>query len=645
MRLVEVRLEHDRPIRLALHRRLTGVVAPTEDRDRLAAVLGRAWVLAGSELEGVIDAGGYLTPLDPTAVVALDLDGDGLPVVGPDVVPPPDPARHEAQLRAAAAERDRWQVAVDEAVAELEDLQRRREATRAAIEAGRAERHEALQRRDDLVRQRAALAERPSHLARERAVAATAVAAAAARIDEVRHVADRLAAVMGPDGDARHLRNGDDTSEFRAVVERGGSVGAVRPSSLAVSLEWLAHVASGDAPVRSDAATLIRAEADIEHRWQEASSLGVEGAAEVVAARERRDRLSEDRRTLEGLARSGVLGDTARSEIEAAHAAVGRARSAAEVEEARRAEDLALSRYGFDSYLDFTIAMSTRSVGQKAEEKLARIVDELAETEKALEDARRLAAERLERLAEAREPVRRRITDYLGTRPEGPGAPLLALIPEVPPEVAGLTAEVDAALSAAREELVRHEDLLRELDEELAGLTDRLAELDDQIARVDERSGQIENLLTRAEHDADAVATRSEAAERRRRDAEAALSASWRAYEELVDGGAPGYSADDLPPVVEAVAEEVTVGRPHGTPVVLVDTFAPLGPDLLDGALDALSYRLGGTQLVYLTDDRGLVPWARSLSGATGSGQVIPRRGWLQRRLGRRAIRRGPATT
>jgi hypothetical protein len=230
--------------------------------------------------------------------------------------------------------------------------------------------------------------------------------------------------------------------------------------------------------------------------------------------------------------------------------------------------------------------------------------------------------------------VRERIAAYLGTWPDGPAEPLLARIPAVPPEVAGLVAEVAGSLDAGREELVRHTELLADLDEEATGLDGRLAEIDAQCAQVDGRVAEIEALLVRAEAEAEALRARTAELAATRRDAEAGLAAAWRGYEELVDGAGAGYEPADVDRVADGVAR--AVAGCAGRTVLLTDTFAPAGTSLVPVLAEAVLARSPGTQFVYLTGDESLTDWARSLAPDEGTGVVLARRGWLARRLGRR---------
>ena len=184
MRLVELHLDADRPIHLELHERLTVVVADDAVAAAVVDRLRRAYVLAGGEVRGTVDGGGYLTPFDPTAVVALALDGDGLPTLTSTDLPPPDPSRRLQDRERAVAELVALEPEVHRARAELDQARRVHDATVAAAAAGAEEMSTSTARRDDLVAAAAALEQRPPELERERAAAEEALAAAEARVVE-----------------------------------------------------------------------------------------------------------------------------------------------------------------------------------------------------------------------------------------------------------------------------------------------------------------------------------------------------------------------------------------------------------------------------------------------------------------------------
>ena len=139
MRLVELHLDADRPIDLELHDRLTVVVADERTGRQIADLLGRAYILAGTEVTGTMDGGGFLTPLDPTAVVAQALDGDGLLTLTAADLPPPDTSRRDRARDAALAEITRLQPIVERSRANLSRHQRLHDATVAALAAGEDE--------------------------------------------------------------------------------------------------------------------------------------------------------------------------------------------------------------------------------------------------------------------------------------------------------------------------------------------------------------------------------------------------------------------------------------------------------------------------------------------------------------------------
>jgi hypothetical protein len=641
MRLVELHLDADRPIDLILHARLTVVIADELAGQRIASVLGRAFVLAGSELGGTIDAGGYLTPLDPTAVVSLNLDGDGIRVLTAADLVAPDPARRAGARAAAEAERDRTELLVDAARGRLDHACRRHDATLAAVAAGQEELAASLERRDDLDTAGLSLEQRPPQLEREHAAAVAALEAARARIGELRSVRDELVPALGEGGVAAHLRMGDDTSALAALVERAAAVGGISPAVHHDLIEWLGAVSAGTAPVHPEADALVRGSAEIERAWEQAAAAGVEGSAEVRSATAHRDALAAQRELLDGLSRSGMLGDTAKSEIEAAHAAVAAASSHGRGhEEAVAAEDVALSRYGFDSYLDFTIATSTRSVGQKAQGKLKSVTDELAGAESALGTAREAAAARLEHLAQQREPVRAQIADFLGFRPDGPAEPHLLAIPAVDGPVTALLPELDDALQTAQEEVLRYGEVLQELTDERGALGTRRQELATQRQHIDRRIQEIEGLLAQADPEVAASALRVEEAEAAGREAEAALAAAWRACEELDDATADTYTTEDLPAVVDGLMSRLDPWAPDPLPVVLHDTLAPLGPDGAAAVLGALFDGASRSQIIYITEDRSLLGWAQGLGPDRAGVVELHRPRWLQRRLGRRTAGR-----
>lgn len=639
MRLVDLHLDADRPIHLELHGRLTVVVSDEQIGRVIADRLVRAYVLAGTEVTGTVDGGGFLTPFDPTAVVALDLVGQGVKTLTGRDLPPPDPSRRDDARRAALTEMARLQPIVDRACAALDRQTRVYDATVAGVMAAKEELVASKERIDALGAQSVALEDRPPQLERERADARAALEVARARIDELRSVHEEIVDALGPSGDASHIRLGDDTELLVDLIDRAAAVGGVGGAEHEELTGWLRAVADGSAPLHPTAESLLRESADIEAVWDRVAAAGVEGDPDVLAATRRHAELVQQHDLLEGLARSGVLGETARSEIESAHVAViacsGRGDRGGERDRCLAREEVALTRYGFDSYLDFTIATSTRSVGRKAEAKLALVAQEVKAADEELVMARQTAAEGLQRLAEQREPMRERITEFLGFRPDGSSAAPLAVIPAVPPLVVRLDDGLAEAIEHAQEEVRRYGETVGDLDAERGSLEERRDELVRQRRQVEGRMEQIRSVLSSAEFAVESAADRMERCAAVARSVEAELAVVGRTCDELVDASEFDYTDQDVPAIIDALLTRLDPWSPAPHPVVLHETLAALGADGAIRVLTALAAGADRVQLIYLTEDPILRDWAEGLDPATGACVVLSRPRW-SRRLGRR---------
>ena len=615
------------------------VVAPTAVQERLASLLGRAYVLAGTEVTGTVDGGGYLTPFDPTAVVALDLQGHGLPLVGPGVLPAPDPRPRERASAELGEEVERRRADLRRLADARDHVARLRAATEAAVSAGTEERDGCRARLDDLAASQEALLARPHALAAERTGATEAAEVADVRLQELRAVREELGRALGPSEDGATLRIGDDTSALRALVERAGGLGGVRSEELGEALAWLERLSASTVDVRPDALGLIAEIENLELAWQQAAQLGIEGDPEVRPLAAERAELDGNHRLLVGLASSGLLGDTAKAEIDAAHVEVLQAgRSQASAAAAKELEVLA--RYGFDSYLEYTIATSTRSVGQAVQSKLDDLTHRIEQLDAALATARSHAAGRIEDLAARREPAQERVTAFLGHRPSGSAIDALARVPDVPHSITRLTLTMDEAIEAARDELGRYRDTLVDLDDEERTLEVHAAELDDQRAQLESRVADLDEVLGRAAAEVGALTDRlgsSEAELARVTTEVAALSSE---LDRLSAGPTDAYGRDDVGPVVDAVLDHLDPWSPTPAPAVLCDTFSPMPDDVAIAALEAVVARAEHNQLLYLTADPAMRAWADRLDPGIGRLIELDRGRWSPRRLGRKVLGR-----
>jgi chaperonin cofactor prefoldin len=639
VRLVDLQVGAERGVRLQLHPRLNVVVAGAAVQERLASLLARAYVLAGTEVTGTVDGGGFLTPFDPTAVVALDLTGDGLPVVGPGDLPPPDPAAQlvarDVVLAAVVDAREHQRHAIEE----RERIARLHDATAAAVTAGTEERQGCTSRVVDVDAALAALDQRPASLASERTVATDAADAATRRLEELREVRTALAAALGPAEDGAVLRIGDDTGALADLVDRAARLGGLPADQHREIRRWLAALADGSAPVSAAARALMDEVQAVETAWQQAAAVGIEGDPTVAALVAERSELGDNHALFQDLASSGMLGQTAKSQIDAAHVAVLQAPKGQE-EAAAAAELEVLARYGFDSYLEYTIATSTRSVGQAVEEKLQELTERIEGLDRRLAEARAAAAARIESLAAEREPAAQKVTAFLGHRPEGSSLDHLARVPEVPHVVQRLTLTLDESIEAAREEVVRYRDMVAELDDEEQQLTVRREELRSQREQLLARIADLDEVLGRAVPEAQTLAERRREAEQAVLAANDAVAAATAEVERIEAEPLDRYRSHDVPAVVEAVVSRLDPWSPNPSPVLLCDTFGPLADEDAISALQALVARADHQQLLYLTANTAIRDWARTLDPEVGRAVVAGHGRWSPRRLGRRVLGR-----
>ncbi|UDY34331.1 hypothetical protein [Dermatobacter hominis] len=636
---MDLQVGAERGVHLELHPRLNVVVAGAAVQERVASLLGRAYVLAGSEVTGTVDGGGFLTPFDPTAVVALDLVGDGLPLIGPGDLPAPDPTALRAARDAAVAELGVAREHLRRAIDERDHLARLRDATAAAVTAGAEERDGCVARVADVDAAIAALDQRPAAITAERTVAADAADAATRRLEELQAVRGELAAALGPAEDGAAIRIGSDTTALAALVDRAAGLGGLRADQHVEVQRWLADVAAGSAAVSPGAQALMAEVHAVETAWQQAASAGIEGEPTVAALAAERADIGGNHEVLVALAASGLLGDTAKTQIDAAHIALLQAPKGQQ-DAAAAAELEVLARYGFDSYLEYTIATSTRGVGQAVEAKLAELTGRIESLDRALTEAREAAAARIDQLASQREPAQQRVTAFLGYRPEGSSLDHLARVPEVPHVVMRLTLTVDEAIEAAREEVLRYRDMVTELDDEERTLAVRGGELAAQRDQLVSRISDLEEVLGRALPEAEALAARVQAADQAAVAASGAVAAATAQVERIDAEPTDRYRRDDVPAVIEAIIGRLDPWSSAPPPVVLADTFGPMAADDAAVALEALVTRAERSQVIYLTSNSGIRDWARTLDPAVGRLVVVAQGRWSPRRLGRKVLGR-----
>lgn len=277
----------------------------------------------------------------------------------------------QRELAAAESERRRWMSAVEDAAAERLTAERNRSA-------GEAERDElgcltrSIQERSNEVR--ASLDDRRRQVELLSTV-----------LDQVEQA---LAMVIGRSLDSRGLPAAVD--ELGSVADSAAASGL---GGLAASLrEWAGALRDGTAALDPDAQQLLETFADLDRRWSGSGSGDPAKDPAVLAAQA--DVLSAQSALamIDSQVKNGTVGVQTAALIEHAHdrrvelESKGNA-ATQELATAVAAEADALGSVGFDSMLDFQIAISTRGVGALADRRREAAAAELVDAEQRLEQA------------------------------------------------------------------------------------------------------------------------------------------------------------------------------------------------------------------------------------------------------------------
>ncbi len=576
---------------------------------------------------------------DRTVAAIADAAGT-VPITRADL-PPFAPERLELALRAAdeAAEvaverRDAAARQLDETRAEIERLdelaarhrdEHERAAARVAATSARLD-----EERDALVAIRA-----------DRDVAAEILEQHTSRAATALHLRGALATVVaavsaGPlddptkdevAGGLRHTLV--DLAEL-GLDDRAGAV-----------TTWADQLEAGTAALDPAARTLLEDLDDLDRRWTEAGSGEPAADERVIAARQELLASQEAVAQLESQARSGNLGERLRRVIEQAHATRvgleerGRRAHPDEVVRAREAEDEALALVGFDSMLDFRVAMSTAGSGALAESRRrtceARLADATAGLEQELDASRR----RHDELGARRDELEQRLESVVpGCAPTDRRAALGRLF-AVPEPVRGLLDELDvliadtsAAEGEARlrcAELSRlehdHALALRDIEEQGRHAASVAESARNECSSATDRARAHEALLERLGAQLAAAEVRVAAAD----DARSALERR-------------GYTPDDVTGLRDALVELAGRRTAEGARCVVDDPTEGLDEDdavtVVEGLLGA---ELGG-RVDYVTSRREVLRLERR--PVAGPVRLVDGR----RRSRRRLLRFGATT-
>jgi hypothetical protein len=635
VRLVDVHLDVDRPIHVVLHPRLTVITGDAPACTRLTEVLGRAFALAGTEVVGTLEFSGFPSPLDQTTVVSLDLPGEGLLVVTAADLPAPDRQRHDAAVQAALERRDHAHAESQRLAHVREQLSRRLQATEAAVRVG-TEEQDATQRQLVELRERITSGDRALGEAEAGLVAQQErVVALGEQLAEQTVTLPAVLRALDPvEGSGRRLRLGQDVAAERQLVARAHRCGLMDEELAGAIDSWLVAVGAGRAPSDPVVAELRDEISGLEQRWNDQASVGVEEDPDVTIARACHDELAHRLAALEELSASGVLVEQARREIDEAHSQRAGARGRA-LEEAVAREGEVTARYGFASYLDYTIALSTRSVGDAVSATLEQVRAETVAAGEVLVAARERAAAIRHQLTEERAALRERFRELAGMDVESLSLESIRQIPAVPDELVGLGARLRAAVAAADQRRSEVVGEIERFDGWRARAMEEAESLRGELAARGETAAALAPLIQAAQGQHEEAADESTEVERQALAAASGVAAAEAELAALQHEDLSAYTAADVPVVVTHLGPLVDPPAADPVPVVLADTFRPLGVHAT-AALEAMMAAAVRVQIVYITDDPLVIGWARSLGETAGQLVRLHRPGWFQRRLARR---------
>ncbi len=622
MRVAEITHDESPWSPLVLHPRLNVIFGEASAIDDLEAILNDLYSSAGGAVGGSIEYSGFQMPLDQTAVVSLDLHGRGMRSLDPVDLEDACRAMRAGLVSGSQSRLEDVDTRIAQMGEDLEALRRKRAAAEAALSAVSDELAHSSELIDELIERQEQALVRPEELRREIEQAVNALDVAASTLAEAETVAEEVSERLDPNGSTiTALRLGDATSGLVGLVEQADAMGLLDPDTASSLSVWLSEVAAGTAETSSSITEMLDEIQELESRWSELAARGVEGDQEVVDARERQRETAQRTENLEQLVSSGLLAERARQEIDAAHD------SSDDEEEAR-----VLSLYGFESYLDYTIAISTRSVGEAIEATVVRARAETVRATDILEAAREEAAKVRHALNLQREALRVRVTSSTGVDPESLSSEALAAIPELPAVLEEVVPRCQVSLERLRDDCNRIESEVTELRRELDAVPDPV-EIAAEADSERERMAAFEPLLPQAETIHAETQTALEASEislEALRTTRAELIAERAVYETASDALGPG----DVAVMIHAAVAEILIPDAEPTPVLLADSFAQMGAAACD-VLEAVSAEIDRTQLVYLTSDDDLAGWAKHLPADVGKLHRISPKRWLGRRLAR----------
>ena len=357
------------------------------------------------------------------AALAWAVESAGLDRTGPidsTVVSGPSNAGLEAARRSACSERESAESRRDRVAASLDRLRRKRAAAVAAIADAEQAASEATERRQRLEADADAALERLAQL-ETRLGALTAEleqAAGDAAVADALHAGVQRQIDLLSSGAVSVAEQHDAAERLTELAAAASALGLHDPAGALAT--WSNDLSSGTAALQPRAVALLGEFGEFQRRWEELGSGDLERAPVVIAAQTELDTARVLFAEIEAEARSGGLGQRARARIDAAQRhrqsieAKGKKADPAELSAAIDAETTALRQVGFDSILDYRVAMSTGGSGALVDACRRSATDRVSRLEPSLEAARHTTSTTQQQLRNRLEALQRDAEELTG---------------------------------------------------------------------------------------------------------------------------------------------------------------------------------------------------------------------------------------
>ncbi len=426
---------------------------------------------------------------------------DDLPGLSTDAL---DAARTSATdaLEAARSRHDELVVARDAAererlvaAAELDELT---DAARTATER-RHELEAAADAANDRLIELAETDAEVSRLAEQSARRVADLEQLHGRLDEI--VTSLLGHPVAPEESAAAAEALEELARAAGDTEHSAVSSAVR--------DWAGALRDGTAPLDAAAAPLIEQIEEADRDWEASGAGDPLAHPRVIDAQASLDEARTAIAEIDAHATAGALGQRTKAMIDAAHArrttleSQGRKADPEQLRAAMDDETEALRHVGFDSILDYRIAMSTGGAGALAQARRSTAEARVAELETTLATTLRDAVAGHDAQRARRSELRSDAEGLVGGRASDPVAALHGLL-ALPEPVESALAQLDELVRTAAADEARHREQSVDLERERSELTRRRAE--DLASAVEEVAA-----AETAEQQAGAVRSRMEA--------------------------------------------------------------------------------------------------------------------------------------